>query len=290
MNKTEKVKKVDTSFLKKEIVTVQYILKPNGSITDPKHVGYGGLFQGANISIPAPTMDNGKMRNILTDVEKEGLEYILKQDLGIYGDFWKQEYQSGSIFPIFLGKDDVKLDKSDPLDYIKWKVLKISPIVADCIEEIRNRATNRFVLLEEGDKIAKEKDTMGATATAWRLQVKYEKSKSALRYILRGLGQYSSKTTSLDFLVVESAKLITKDPKMFVAVAGDVRLEQKILIEECVEAGVVDLRDKKYYTKDGDPISEGDTPTMQVAADHLASNLGQDLRLALEAKLKNSKQ
>ena len=44
---------------------------------------------------------------------------------------------------------------------------------------------------------------------------------------------------------------------------------------------------KKFYTLEDEPLSDGDSPTLEVAAKYLASNLGQDMRLALEAKLKN---
>lgn len=298
MSNDKKVKNApSTAFLRSEKITVKYIIKPNPSIKDPKHVGYGGLFENTEISIPAPTMDNNKMKNLLTNEEKEGLEYILNGmshdkdiSLSVYGPFWKESAKNQGLLPIFLSKSDTILDLSDPFDYIKYKVLKASPIVADGLENIRSKATNRFVLVAEGAQAKKDQEAVGSTVVAYEKYVEYKNNKSVLRYILRGLGKYTSKKQDLSFLQIEAAKLIQKDPSMFVAMAADKLIKGKVLIEECVENNIIIKKDKKYYTQDNDPISDGDSPTFDVAAGYLVSALGQDMRLSLEARLKNSKE
>ncbi len=89
-------KTVRTDFLEDKIVSVKFIKNERNGIKDVKHVAYGGLLNGAEFAIPAPTMNNGKMKNLLTDVEKEGLEFKLNGiDLSIYGDFWKERSKNG---------------------------------------------------------------------------------------------------------------------------------------------------------------------------------------------------
>lgn len=278
-----------TAFLRNETITVKYIVKERADIKDPKHVGYGGLFVGSSIAIPAPTLDNSKMKNILTKEEKAGLEYILGKDLSIYGPFWKQEFTKGGIFPIFLSKEDNRLDLSDPMQYIVYKVLLASPIVANSLDSVNNKATYRFVLVSEGEELQKDKDKVGNKVLAFEKYVEYKNNKGVLRYILRSLGKYTSRGQQLDFLQVEAAKEIEKDPNMFVAITNDKLIMQKVLIEEGVEYGVVLKRDEKFYTADNQPISDGDSPTLTTAATYLASPLGQEMRLALEAKIKNAR-
>jgi len=279
----------NVDFLRNEVVTIQYIKKPNDFIKDPKHVGYGGLFVGSAIAIPPPVMDNQKMKNILTDKEKKGLEFLLGIDLSIYKDFWKKEYEKGSLFPIFLGKDDTTLDLSDPMQYIVWKVLLASPIVANSFDEIRNKATYRFVMVAEGEKLKKEKDAVGSKILAFKLYVKYEEDKSIMRYILRNMGKYTSTTQKLDWIQVEAAKLAESQPELFCSIAGDDYLKSKVLIEECVEYSVLNRIDGKLFTRDNQPVSGGETPTMEIASIYLSSPLGSDLKYSLEAKLKVAK-
>ena len=278
-----------TAFLRNETITVKYIMKERSDIKDPKHVGYGGLFVGSSIAIPAPVLDNAKMKNILTNEEKAGLEYLLGKDLSIYGAFWKQEFTKGGIFPIFLSKEDNRLDLSDPMQYIVYKVLLASPIVANSLDSVKNKATYRFVLVSEGEELQKDKDKVGNKVLAFEKYVEYKNNKGILRYILRSLGKYTSRGQQLDFLQVETAKEIEKDPNIFVAVTTDKLLLQKVLIEEGVEFGVILKREEKYFTVDNQPISEGESPTMTAAATYLASPLGQEMRLALEAKIKNAR-
>lgn len=282
---------VRTDFLVNEKVTVKYLSNETNGIKDVKHVAFGGLLNGAEISIPAPTLDNGKMKNLLTKEEKEGLEHILNGvNLSIYGDFWKEggkAYEMG-ILPIFLSKDDLSLDKSDPYDYIKWKVLLECPIVANSLSEVRHRATNRFVITSDSEELSREIDKVGHKVQAYKLYVKYEDDKQILRYALRNLGRNTNRSHKLDFLQSELHKELEKNPSLLVSIMGDEYLKTKVLIETCVEYGAVNKIDKKYYTLNDEPISDGDAPYLDVAAQYLASNLGQEMRLALEAKLKHN--
>jgi hypothetical protein len=286
----EEKKVVRTDFLEDKIVSVKFISKETNGIKDVKHVAYGGLLNGAEISIPAPTLDNGKMKNLLTVVEKEGLEHILKGvDLSIYGSFWKEgggAYDMG-ILPIFLGKDELRLNLSDPYDYIKYKVLRACPIVANSLDEIKHRATNKFVLTSASEELAKTVEKGSYKVTAYKLFVKYEEDKAVLRYVLRGLGRNTNRTHKLDFLQGEMHKELEKQPSLVCSLMGDKYLKTKVLLETCWQVGAINLKDKKYYTLDDEPISDGDAPYLDVAAEYLASNLGQEMRLALEAKLKN---
>ena len=284
-------KTVRTDFLEDKIVSVKYITKENNGIQDPKHVAYGGLLNGANISIPAPTLDNKKMKNILTNDEKKGLEHILGLDLSIYGKFWKENgkaYELG-ILPIQLTKEEKRYDMSDPYDFIKVKVLQASPIVASNLNDIGRKATYRFVLTSESEKLQKELDKAGYKINAYKLFVKYEGDSDVLRYSLRNLGRNTSKNHKIDFLQSEFHKELEKNPSLVVSILGDSFIKTKVLLETCFEYGAVARRDKSYYTLDDEPICEEGIPTLQNAAEFLASNLGQDMRLGLEAKLKLSR-
>jgi len=280
---------VRTDFLEEKIVSVKFITKETNGIKDVKHVAYGGLLNGAEIAIPAPTMDNKKMKNLLTNVEKEGLEFILKGvNLSIYGEFWKENgeaYKMG-ILPVYLGKDELRLDLSDPYDYIKFKVLKACPIVANSLDEISHRATNKFVLTSASEQMAKEINKVGHKVNAYKLFVKFENDKQVLRYALRNLGRNTNRSHKIDFLQSEFHKELEKNPSMVNSLLGDEFIKTKVLLEACYEFGAVNKVDSKFYTLDDEPISDGDTPILQTAAEYLASNLGQEMRLALEAKLK----
>ena len=214
--KTKEKEVVKTDFLENKIVTVKYIKKETNGIKDIKHVAYGGLLNGATIAIPAPTMDNGKMKNLLTKEEKEGLESILGVDMSIYGTFWKsggEAYEMG-ILPIFLGKDEMRLDLSDVYDYLKYKILMACPIVANSLDEVKHRATNRFVLTSQSEEMAKELNKVGYKVKAYELYIKYKNDKMVLRYALRNLGRNTNRSHKIDFLQSEFHKELEKNPSL----------------------------------------------------------------------------
>jgi hypothetical protein len=226
------------------------------------------------------------------NVEKDGLEHLLNGvNLSIYGDFWKEggEAYTMGILPIYLSKDERRLDLSDPYDYIRFKVLQACPIVANSLDEVRHKATNRFVLTSASEVMAKEISKVGSKVQAYKLFVKYEDDKSVLRYSLRNLGRNTNRSHKMDFLQSELHKELEKNPGLVCSVMGDEYLKTKVLLEEAYEFGAVNKVDKNYYSLDDEPISDGDTPTFQVAAEYLASNLGQEMRLSLEARLNNLK-
>lgn len=281
---------VRTDFLENKKVTVKYITKETNGIRDIKHVAYGGLLNGAEIAIPAPTLDNQKMKNLLTNDEKSGLEKVLGVNLSIYGDFWKEggkAYEMG-VLPVFLGKDDKILDLSDPYDYLRYKVLKACPIVANSLEEIKHRATNRFVITSTAEELRTDVEKGAAKAAAFRAFIEIENDPAILRYALRALGRRTNKSHKLEFLRSEMYKeLDSNQPQIISGILTDPYLKTKVLLENCFEYGIVTVKDKRYYDAEGKAISDGEPSSLQVAAEYLASNLGQEERLALEAKLKN---
>jgi hypothetical protein len=113
--------------LTNKIVTVKYLPR-QGSITDPKHVMYGGLAERSTITLTVPRLKSGTLKNVLTDAEKDYLEHILGLEVGalnVYNklnNFWENTTEGG-VSSVRLSKYDTRLDLSDPIDYIKYKIL-----------------------------------------------------------------------------------------------------------------------------------------------------------------------
>ena len=111
--------------LPNEIVVIRYINRNRGMAAnvDKNHVISGGLMSKAVRKFCTPLMRNGSIANILTADEKEYLESITGLNLSVYGDFWNN-------FRVALHKEDAnnRLDLSNPMDYISYKILLIGSI------------------------------------------------------------------------------------------------------------------------------------------------------------------
>ena len=59
--------------LQNKIVTVKFIPQP-GTISNPKHVLYGGMADRSVFTVTVPKLRSGTYKNVLTDDEKDYLE------------------------------------------------------------------------------------------------------------------------------------------------------------------------------------------------------------------------
>lgn len=292
--KSKSKEEVYVGFLKNEKVIVQFIPKPTKEITDPKHVAYGGKLEGTYDNISPPRLDKGRMKNILTDKEKKGLEYLMGRDLSIYGDFWKS-YRKGGMFPIALGKDDTILDLSIPEDYITWKVLLNTNLVANSTEQYKNeyRASYKYVMIKENEGSKLEEELINEKAEAYEFYSSISTSKDSLRYILKNLGKHTHGGQDLSFLRKEVGKAIenVKDRKVILKLQEDKLLAEKILLDEAFTLGVIDKISGQFFTKDNEPISgTGVEPNEHNAARFLSSPIGQEMKLTIEARIKNARE
>lgn len=280
------------SYLTDEVVIVKYLSDTKNGVLDKKHPLYGGLSSNASIAIPAPLLRGG-IDKIFSKDELEFLGKELNEDLAPNSDFWK-EYKKDdlgiplSIFPIFLKKEGMILNKKDPLDYIRIRVLENSPIVAKDPSVVKfARSQYRFVLVKQNQMHKEDLDSITYEKKAAKLHTQFEEDADVLRYILTQFNRNVGYSSKLPFLQAETWKLVKAEPKLFAKVAEDELIEEKMLIQEALRYKLISTSNKFYYTKDGDPIRlDGEKNDFEGAASYLGSGAGQEMKLELEAKIK----
>lgn len=282
---------IDTSFLKDERVIVEYIIRPSKDIRDPNHIAYGGKLDGCADYISPPRLRKDKLKNVLTAVEKKGLEHLMGRDLSIYSDFWKG-YKKGGLFPIALTKEGITLDLSVPEQYIMYKVLlNNETLIAKSNEDLRKKGSYKYVIKKQNEAIRQEDEKVNKKLEAFELFSDVKSSKAKMRFILRQFGMHTSSSQKAEFLRGEMGKLIEKNTDLFIKVANDDKLDIKVLIQEGLELGVLRKNKNLYYTVEGAPLSdEGQEPTIENSAAFLSSPLGQEMRFGIEARIKNARE
>lgn len=279
------------SCLRNERVIIRLVPKSVMGITNPKHVFAGGMGDTVTRSFTVPILTSGAYVNILTKSEKDYLETIMGLEynaLSIYrktDNYWEN-------FRVRCTKQDTILDLSNPDDYIKYKVLlankdHICPSLKDL--EDRPKMTYQFVIIVEGEETKAAKDGMSITMECYKEYGKIESESDILRVIIETIeSRPLSKQTSLEFLQTRINSLIQNNPKTFLAIIKDKFLPTKVLIKQCIEAGLISNRGNFLYVRDGDiPLcNHGEEPTLNVAAKFLNLPKNNELKLVLEAKLK----
>jgi hypothetical protein len=281
--------------LRKETVTVRFIKRDSGFISNPKHILFGGLAENATQIFTVPLLSNGSYKNVLTDSEKEYLETTMGLEpnaLSIYlktGNYWDD-------FRVRLTKSDSYLDLSVPTDYIKYKVLLAnSDTIAESLEKfsVSPKATYKYVLISENDEMQVSKDQMTLSMEASELFGTISNNPEVLRVIIETMeGKPISATTKLDYLKTQVFRLLNNNPKLFLNITKDPYFKTKILVKHCVEHGLIKKRGDFYYLAENSaPLcTNTEEPVLSNVVRYLNNPAKQELMLMLEAKLKPLKQ
>lgn len=282
--------------LEDRIVTVQFIPQPN-KFSDPHHVLYGGMAERSTFTVSVPKLRSGTFKNVLTDDEKDYLEAVMGLEVGAlnvynkHDNFWSNATEGG-ISKVRLNKDGNRLDLSDPVDYIKYKILLANKdLVASSMQELRDRpkATYRFVLISDNDVATDAKHKRTVKSRCYSEFGKIEEKADILKTVIETItGKPLAANTKLEFLQNKAWELIEKDSRMFLTVVQDPLLSTKVLIQKCIDAGLISKKANYLYLRsDNTPLCEGgEEPILSVAAKYLNNPKRQELKLSLEAKLK----
>ena len=283
--------------LRNERIIVRHIPKEGGMITNPKHILFGGMAENATRTFVVPRLSSGMFVNVLTDSEKAFLEEIMGLEynaLSIYkkvDNFWDDSNDNG-ISRVRLTKQDNYLNLADPEDYIRYKILLANKdYIAPSLQALQDtpKATYQFVIIAEGEETKTAKNKMDATMQSYKEFGKIEDDIDTLRVIIESIdGRPTAPTAKLEFLQTRINNLIQADSKMFLRVVKDPLLSTKVLIKKSIEAGLISNRGNFLYLRsDNSPLCEvNEEPTLNIAAKYLNAPKHQDIKFALEAKLK----
>ena len=282
--------------LQNKIITVKFIPQP-GTISNPKHVLYGGMAERSVFTVTVPKLRSGTFKNVLTDDEKDYLEAALGLEVGAlnvynkHDNFWSNNTEGG-ISKVRLSKEGNTLNLADPIDYIKYKILLANKdLIASSMQELQDRpkATYRFVIVSNDEVNTTARTKMTTKMRCYAEYGKIENRADILKTVIETItGKPLAANTKLEFLQTKAGELIEQDAKLFLSVVQDRLLETKVLIQKCIEAGIISKRANYLYLRsDNTPLCEGgEEPVLSVAARYLNNPKRQELKLSLEAKLK----
>lgn len=283
--------------LRNEKVIVRFISRARGMVTNPDHILFGGMANGSKMSLTVPLLRSGGFADVLTKAEKKFLEWKMGLEpnaLSVHNrtnNFWSDANEQG-IGRVVLIKGDNPLDLSKPIDYIKYKILlankeKIAPSMSALQD--KPKATYRFVIISESDTAKAANIKVGLKQQAYMEFGKLSEDRDKLRVIIETLdGRPTASDSKLEYLQGKVGELIEANTKMFLSVARDPLLDNKVLIKKAIEAGIIANRGNYLYMRDSNtPLCDnGQEPTLNIAAKYLSLAKHQELKFSIEAKLK----
>lgn len=199
---------------------------------------------------------NGTFVNPLTSEEADFLEKhpglsLKVGDLSVHkkeNNYWSQ------MKSIRLRKNDETLDLSDPVDYIKYKILlTYTDRIAPDQQSIRNKATYKYAIVDLDYEDSKKSVLADLSADAYVEYSKIRNDRGALADICFLLtNKRVSSSTTVEWLKGEVGTYVNKNPKRFLEVVRDEDLQLKVLLEKAVTYNSVAKDGTAYRTQGGD--------------------------------------
>ena len=121
---------------------------------------------------------------------------------------------------------------------------------------------------------------------------KISEDKDKLRVIIEIIdSKPTASNSTLPFLQGRVGDILETNTKLFLNVVKDPLFDNKVLIKRAIEAGIIANRGNYlYYKETNSPLcSNGQEPTLNVAAKFLSLPKNQELKFSIEAKLKKEK-
>lgn len=283
--------------LRNERIIVRHIDKKTNLVKDPRHILSGGMAETATRIYTVPRLQSGILVNVLTDSEKDYLEYALgleQNELSVYkkkDNFWEDDNPNG-INKVILTKQDNYLDLSKPDDYIRYKILLANKqSIAPSLEvlERNSLATYEFVIITEGAENKLEKDKMTYVMKCYKEYGKIEENKPLLSMVVEILeGRPMSPNQKIEWLQTKCNEHIQRNAKLFLQVITDPMLSTKVLIKNAINAGlIVEKGNYLYLAETNEPLCDnGEEPVLDTVAQYLNKPKNQSLKLSLDVKLK----
>lgn len=275
--------------LPNEVVMVEFIKKQKGNITNPKHVLYGGMSESAKRKlVPKKSPVTYRYISILSKEEQEFLEGELQLPEGGLSIHLSSNNYWDTV-AVFLKKEGLSLDLSDPIQYIHYKVvMSYTNLIAPSLAEQKriNKATYMFVIVRKGEKSNAKVSTYSLKRDAYKIADKLEVHTDKIKEFLYLSGVRISPNADVTWLRAKLADMVETNPEAVVKLGSSTDYTVRALIAKGVLSGVIKDLGGRYQLEDGIELAhEGNMPTLANAIDFLNDPKNSEVKLRIESKI-----
>ena len=182
--------------------------------------------------VPALDRVTGMLRTGLTKKDETELEAELQLnvgDLATTSAFW-------NTFVIIIPEDGLKLNINNPMDKLKYMVLKADPEIATDMSEIGASADAQYKMYTEGEAAKSKNTKRNIIANAYAKFAVMSPDE-----IVEALYMFGKNGDTVDPEVCRNTlgDVLEKDPEKFLDILGDVNFKDKVFIIRSIRAGIL---------------------------------------------------
>ena len=269
-------------------VKIKPIIKPTPFIPNTNHVA-AFLAPNAKNRFSVPINQTGYYVDILDEREKDYFESqesglsLEKGDLSVYkkeNNFWEK-------FELILGKEEVILDLSNPIDYMKYKlILFLKNYFCFSSDKINTRASYKYLVIDLNQEIEKQSNDFDLKTEAYIRFAELKTSRKKMLDFLKLIGKSFTSNVSDDVMKSEIAKFIESKngAKQFIEILSDPNYEYKVLFRDALRIAEIVRKDKIYYTKDLRELGRNEEEVIEF----LSNPINQEIFIELQHKVKKN--
>lgn len=242
--------------------------------------------------VPRRQTSPGNFIDPLTVEEREFFENKELSGLSINKGELTTEYKDGKTywgqFSVPLDKSPLRLDLSDPHQYLIYKVCLVNKdYIAPSGADKYKRATYKYAIQDEEYESVEGYSKAEKRSRAYAKLDEVKNSPTKMSNILKVYDNRKkpAKNASVEFLVNEIDKAITADLEGFLKVVDDTNFLTKLLIEQGIEVGGIIKQGTNYLFPSGEKFAS----SLEDAVNYFDSKKNSEQRVILESRVENLK-
>lgn len=213
---------------------------------------------------------------------EEELGVDLNPTLPIETNFWRNDRRARVV----LTKEGMQLNLNLPLNMLHYLILMANKSLVSPSYDARNdKATYEFMIVDESKVTSKRIEEASIKADAFSKFAEITRSKTSTIGFIKSLGRTVPATATEDWLKAEVLNVIENSPKAFLEIVDHPQYNDRIFVQEAVEAGAIIRKGDKRYTLDNG-VELGD---LQDTIKYVMDPENQEVKMRLKAKVELTK-
>lgn len=246
-----------------------------------------------------PYNDMGRLHNVFkNDVRKKTLEFpneelteqefferILDFEPGSLSTTNKKSWFKTKEANVQLTKTGALIDLSNPMDYLRWLILKNNTnFISSNWEDRFKKPGYVFALVDEDEVVSSEKEKGDLEDKAIQAYFEIKNHKDKLVDFLRLYGKSVADNSTIEFLSTEVRKIATTTPQKFLDVwVNDGAKEDKLLIKDALNAGALISPYRGAFELPGGQSLGGELDTIRFLNDPVNRQIKETLKNRIAA-------
>jgi len=209
--------------------------------------------------------------------EKElgvNLNPTLKQE----ENFWRTDRRGRVV----MTKEGTTLNLNHSLDMLKYHILIANKSLVSPSYDDRNlKATYEFMIVDESRVTTKKLEEANVKSQAYIKFAEVTNSKKATIGFIKSLGRTIPATATEEWMKNEVLNIVDSNPAYFLEIVNHPQYNERIFVQESVEAGAIIRKGEKRYTLDnGSELGD-----MTDVINYLLNPDNQEVKLRIKAKI-----